>query len=87
MNWIKASTSVLSDACEFGGTAATNSAAKSGTGTNFERIFCGKVLTSAITFSLSSPGTSHSQRAAGIWLSCASGSVSVTPSRGVPGSK
>ena len=42
---------------------------------------------SAFTFSLSRPGTSHSLRAAGTWLSSASGTVSVMPSRGEPGSK
>ena len=56
-----------------------------GTGTSFERIFCGSVLTSWITFSLSRPGTSHSQRPAGIWLSCASGTVIVTPSARIAG--
>ena len=34
---------------------------------------------------LSNPGTSHSQRSAGTWLRCGSGTVSVTPSSAAAG--
>ena len=42
---------------------------------------------SSVTFSRIIPGTSQLKRAASTWLSSASGTVSVTPSCGCPGSK
>ena len=42
---------------------------------------------SAATFSRTMPGTSHVRRASSSWLSSASGTVSVRPSSGWPGSK
>ncbi|EDS99818.1 hypothetical protein BamIOP4010DRAFT_6666 [Burkholderia ambifaria IOP40-10] len=66
---------------------STKPAAYSGSGTQCRRSFCGSDFSSSCTFSFSIPGTSHSQRRASTWFSAYSGTASVTPSRGVPGSK
>jgi hypothetical protein len=67
--------------------ASAKSATNSSTGCRRWRYFCGSVLMNCAAFCSSSPGTSHSQRAAGTWLSAVTGTVSVTPSSSVPGSK
>jgi hypothetical protein len=48
-----------------------------------ERGRCGSVFASATTLSFSIPGTSHSQRSSPAALRAYSGTVTVTPSRGV----
>ncbi|MNN00872.1 hypothetical protein D3C81_1134750 [compost metagenome] len=69
------------------GWRSTNPPAYSGSGTQWRRSFCGKDFSSRCTFSLIMPGTSHSVRSGRTWLSAYSGTVSVTPSRWLPGSK
>ncbi len=50
-------------------TRSTKPAAYSGSGTQWRRSFCGSDFSSSCTFSLSMPGTSHSQRRASTWFS------------------
>ena len=66
---------------------ATAAALHGGSGTQCRRSFCGSDLISRCTFSFSMPGTSQPARSAETWFSAYSGTVSVTPSRGAPGSK
>jgi hypothetical protein len=76
------SSRIASSACSM----SQNSPAKASSGCTRCRYFCGSVFSSATTFPLSSPGTSHSMCISGTRLSAASGSESVTPSSAAPGS-
>lgn len=66
--------------------SAASRAADSGSGTKRDRGLCGRLLSSAWILSLSIPGTSHSARSSVTWFSTNSGTVTVKPSRGSPGS-
>jgi hypothetical protein len=57
-----------------------------GSGTKRERGFCGRLFSRACTLSFSMPGTSHSVRSSLTWFSMNSGTDTVSPSRGSPGS-
>ena len=69
------------------GSASANARAKSGAGTKLRRKAFGSDLISAVALSATKPGASHDSRAASSALSRCSGTTTVMPSSGAPGSK
>ena len=67
--------------------ASANARAKSGAGTKLRRSVFGSDLISAAALSATKPGASHDSRAGSSALSRCSGTTTVMPSSGAPGSK